>query len=39
MALQITDANYKELLASDKLVVIDFLGGMVRARSQYRPSR
>ena len=24
MALQITDANYKELLASDKLVVIDF---------------
>lgn len=24
MALQVTDANYKELLASDKLVVIDF---------------
>ena len=24
MALQITDANYKELLASDQLVVIDF---------------
>ncbi|WP_455498235.1 thioredoxin [Coprobacter sp.] len=24
MALQITDANYKELLASGKLVVIDF---------------
>lgn len=24
MALQITDANYKELLASNKLVVIDF---------------
>ena len=24
MALQITDANYTELLASDKLVVIDF---------------
>ena len=24
MALQVTDANYKELLTSDKLVVIDF---------------
>ena len=29
MALEITDSNYKEVLAEGKPVVVDFLGSLV----------
>ena len=37
MALEITDNNFKEILAEGKPVVIDFLGALVRTLQNGRP--